>query len=73
VATQLHARDDVVVRSPRGRWWLADGKVLPVSSRGPSGGRRATGAEAGLTEGGSRLRGGGGGVRCGPRQREGER
>jgi hypothetical protein len=49
-----------VARSPRGRWWLASGKVLPVSSRGPPGGRRATGVEAGLTEGGGRLRGWGG-------------
>jgi hypothetical protein len=49
-------------RSPRGRWWLAGGKMLPASSRGPPGGRRATGAEAGLTEGGGRLRAGGGGV-----------
>jgi hypothetical protein len=49
------------VRSPRGRCWLACGKVLPVSSWGPPGGRRATRAEARLTEGGGRLRGGGGG------------
>jgi hypothetical protein len=36
--------------SPRGQWWLAGGKVLPVSSRGPPRGRWATRAEAGLTE-----------------------
>jgi hypothetical protein len=69
VATQLrvpstlacghHAWDDAVARSPRGWWWLASSKVLPVSSRGPPGGRRATGAEVGLTEGGGQLRGGG--------------
>jgi hypothetical protein len=33
-------RDGVVARSPRGRWWLAGGKVLPASSRGPPGGRQ---------------------------------
>jgi hypothetical protein len=44
------AWDGVVARSLRGRWWLASGKVLPVSSRGPPGGRWATRVEAGLTE-----------------------
>jgi hypothetical protein len=53
-------RDGAVVRFLRGRWWLASGKVVPASSRGPLGGHWATGAEAGLTEGSSRLRGGGG-------------
>jgi hypothetical protein len=50
------SRDDAVVRSPTGRWWLVGGKVLPVSSWGPLGGRRAMRAEGGLTEGGGRLR-----------------
>jgi hypothetical protein len=62
-------------RSPIAQWWLAGGKVLPASSWGPPGGRRARRAEAGLTEGGGRLRGGVaarcGGARQGPRWREG--
>jgi hypothetical protein len=55
LASGHRTRNDVVARLPRGQWWLADGKVLPVSSFGPSGGRRATRAEAGLTEGGGQL------------------
>jgi hypothetical protein len=47
---------------------------LPASSRGQPGWRWAIGAEAGLTEGGGPLRGGGdGSVRRGPHQREGRR
>jgi hypothetical protein len=69
--------DDAVACSPTARWWLAGGKVLPVSLWGPPGGRRATRAEAGLTEGGSRLRGGVaarcGGAWWGPCRREGWR
>jgi hypothetical protein len=55
LASGHRTQNGVVARLPRRRWWLADGKVLPVSSWGPSGGRRATRAEAGLTEGGDRL------------------
>jgi hypothetical protein len=47
----------VITRSPRmvarsllARWWLAGNKVLPVSSWGPPGGRRARRGLAGLTE-----------------------
>jgi hypothetical protein len=54
------AWDDAVVWFLRGRWWLASGKVVLASSRGPPGGRWATGVEAGLTEGSGRLQGGGG-------------
>jgi hypothetical protein len=60
-----------VAHSPMARWWLADGKVLPVSSWGPPGGCWVTRAEAGITEVAGRLRGGVaarcGGTRRGPR------
>jgi hypothetical protein len=69
------ARGGGAARSPIARWWLASGKVLPTSLWGPPGRRRARRAEAGLTEGGGRLRGGVaarcGGARQGPRWREG--
>jgi hypothetical protein len=75
--TRVGARDGVVARLLRGRWWLAGGKVLPVSLLGPSGGRRATRAKAGLTEVVAR-RWGGEVARCGsarrrPLRREGRR
>jgi hypothetical protein len=54
-ACAMRAGGVVTTRSPSSRWWLADGKVLSVSSWGPPGGCRATGAEAGLTEGGGQL------------------
>jgi hypothetical protein len=44
------ARDSTVASSPTARRWLAGGKVLPVTSWGPPGGRQAMRAEAGLTQ-----------------------
>jgi hypothetical protein len=44
--------------SPTARRWLADGNVLPASSWGPPRGRRATRAEAGLTQTAARRWGG---------------
>jgi hypothetical protein len=55
-----HARDGVVARSPMAWWRLADGKVLPVSLRGPQGGHRARRSGAELTRAAAR-RGCGGG------------
>jgi hypothetical protein len=53
----VRAGNMVITRSPRvvarsllARWWLAGSKVLPVSSWGPPGGRRARRALVGLTE-----------------------
>jgi hypothetical protein len=42
-------RDGVVECSSAARWWLAGGKVLSVSSRGPQGGHRTRRVLAGLT------------------------
>jgi hypothetical protein len=71
------AQDGAVACSPMAWWWLAGGKVLPVSLWGPAGGHRARRGLAGLTEGGGRLRGGVaaqcGGVWRGPHRREGRR
>jgi hypothetical protein len=53
-------RDDAVARSPVAWWWLASGKVLPVSLRGPQGGRRARRSGVELTRAAARQRGGGG-------------
>jgi hypothetical protein len=55
--------------SPRGRWWLASGKVLPASSRGPLRGHRAMRAEAGLTQTAARRWGSGAVLRGGVRRR----
>jgi hypothetical protein len=48
------ACDGAVVCSPAARWWLAGGKVLPVSLRGPQGGRRARRSGVELTRAAAR-------------------
>jgi hypothetical protein len=73
---RARARDGVVARSSMSRWWLAGGNVLPVSSWGPPGGRRA---RRGLTgQGGGKKTGAciarvavGGGERGGKRRERG--
>jgi hypothetical protein len=44
------ACDGAVACSLTAQWWLASGKVLPVSSRGPQGGRRTRRSGAELTQ-----------------------
>jgi hypothetical protein len=46
----VHARDGEVACSSATQWWLAVGKVLPVSSRGPPAGHRARRSGAELTQ-----------------------
>jgi hypothetical protein len=45
----VRACDGTVARSTAAQWWLAGGKVLSESSRGPQGGCRATRSGAELT------------------------
>jgi hypothetical protein len=66
-----------MARLLRGRWWLAGGKVLPVSSRRPPGEHQARREQAGLTVVVAQRRGGEaarcGGARRGPHRRKSRR
>jgi hypothetical protein len=61
----VHACDGAVAHSSAARWWLANGKVLSMSSWGARGGRRARRSGAELTR--TAVRHGGGGEVSGQR------